>query len=77
MTRYRYINTSIQKGWIPENFAFVEHSSMPVHREDQYDERRLDLCVVNLGYSYGSVPHEVIKMFHWHNPAHVVNIISG
>ena len=81
MTSNSYVDTSIQKGWIPGFSGCVEHTSAISQLIKEAKETKgYFTCVwLDLANAYGSVLHELIKTAksHYHIPAHVVNMINS
>ena len=62
MLSNKYVDTSIQKGGVPDVPGYIEHSFMFWEAIQKAKRRRLSLYVVwlDLANEYGSVPHQHI-----------------
>ena len=64
LTKYGYINTSVQKGGIPGVSGCLEHATMiwEAILRAKSEKLNLDVIWLDLANAYGSVPHQMIQL---------------
>ena len=79
MLKNKYINTSIQKGGIPEHSGCLEHTAAisQLIREARRKKKTLTVVWLDLAKAYPSLPHQVIfqALQHYHIPEEVSNLV--
>lgn len=81
MMQNRYIDTSIQKGGIPDFSGYLEHTSMISQLIREAKQKKGDLTVVwlELANTYRSIPHTLIHegLDHYYSLAAIQSMISS
>ncbi|GFN82174.1 reverse transcriptase [Plakobranchus ocellatus] len=62
LTENGFINTSVQKGGIPEVSGCLEHAIWEAIQRAKSEKLNLDVVWLDLANAYGSVPHEMIQL---------------
>ena len=80
MLANQYVDTAIQKGWIPGFSVCVEHTSAITQliREAKVSKGDITIIWLDLANAYGSIPHQLIMkaLDHYHISEHVKELIK-